>query len=123
MEVLITLQKHFKRIRKEKEKLARLVICTTYEWNLRLRNVLDVDLKITELQNIRRHQMILRNGESKYVVMKKVIVHATGGEITLTKRYMHLWHVFLIMMNVIVETLVTVSNGPIGFYILEQRFT
>ena len=94
-----------------------------YEWNLRLRNVLDVDLKIIELQNIRRHQMILRNGESKYVVMKKVIVNATTGEITLTKRYMHLWHVFLIMMNVIVETLVTVSNGPIGFYNLEQRFT
>ena len=40
-------EKCFKSIRKEKEKLARLVIRTTDEHNVRLTNVLDVDLKIT----------------------------------------------------------------------------
>ena len=32
------------------------------------------------------------NSESKYVSMKKVIVHATTAKITVTKIFMHLWH-------------------------------
>ena len=35
------------------------------KWNVRLRNDLDVDLKITRSQNF----------QSKYVLMKKVIMH------------------------------------------------
>ena len=50
------------------------------------------------------------NGESKYVLMIKVIVHTTTAKIKATKRYMHLWHVCLVMMNVLVEILVTVCN-------------
>ena len=39
--------------------------------NIRLVNALDVDLKITLSQNVPSHQKITRNGESKYVLMKK----------------------------------------------------
>ena len=52
----------------------------------------------------------MRNGESKNDLMKKLIVHATIAKITVNKIYMHLWHVFLVMTNVLVEILVTVSN-------------
>ena len=74
-------------------------------------------------KNIRSHQKISRNGESKYGLMKKAIVNATTAKITMTKRYIHLWHICLVMTNVLVEILVTVSNRPIGFYIMEQRVT
>ena len=66
----------------------------------------DVYLKITWLQNIQSHQKIMRNGEIKYVIMKKLILHATPAIITVTKRYMHLWHVCLSMMNVQVKVMV-----------------
>ena len=39
-------EKCFKRIRKEKENLARLMLWKTDKWNVCLRNALDVDLKI-----------------------------------------------------------------------------
>ena len=55
--------------------------------------------------------------------MKKVIVHATTAKIKVTKRYMHLWHEFLAMKNVLVNILVTVLNWPIIFWIVEQRAT
>ena len=34
-----------------------------------------------------------------------------------------MWHVFLVMANVLVEIFVTVHNWRIGFWILEQRAT
>ena len=52
----------------------------------------------------------MRNGESKYVLMKKVIVHVTTEKIIAIKRYLHIWHECLIMTNVLVEILVTVLN-------------
>ena len=55
----------------------------------RLGNALDVDLKITWLQNV----------QSKYIWMKKVIVHATTTKIIVTEKYMHLWHKCLAMTN------------------------
>ena len=48
--------------------------------------------------------------KNKYVLIKKVIVHATTAKITVNKRYMHLWHLCLVIMNVQVEILVTVCN-------------
>ena len=42
-------------------------------------------LKVTKLQNV----------QSKYFLMKKVIVHATTAKIIVTAIYMHLWHVCL----------------------------
>ena len=57
------------------KKPVRLVIRTTNIWNARLANVLDVDLNIIKLQNFQSHLKITRNGESKYVSVKEVIVH------------------------------------------------
>ena len=59
------------------------------KWNVRIINALDVDLKITRSQNV----------QSKYVIMKKVIVHATTAKIIVTARYTHLWHECLAILN------------------------
>ena len=91
--------------------------------NVRLGNTLDVDMKITKLQNVQSHQYITRNNESNYFLMKKVIVHATTAKITVTKIYMHLWHVCMAMTNVQIKKLVTVRNLSIRFWILEQYAT
>ena len=78
--------------------------------NIRLRNALDVDLKITLSQNVPSHQKIMRNGEGKYVLIKKVIVHAATAKIAMTIRYTHLWHECLAMKNAKVKRMVTVRN-------------
>ena len=78
--------------------------------NVRLGNALDVDLNITLSQNVPSHQEIMRNGEGKYVLMKKVIVHAAMTKITMTIRYTHLCHECLAMTNTKVKNMVTVSN-------------
>ena len=60
---------------------------------------------VTEKQKVQvqiqvpSHQKIMKNGESKYILMKKVIVHATTAKITTTIRYTHLWHKYLVMTN------------------------
>ena len=41
---------------------------------------------------------------------EKVIMHATTAKITVTKKYMHLWHACLVMTNVLLEIFVTVHN-------------
>ena len=69
-----------------------------------------VDLKITLSQNVPSHHKIMINGEGKYVLMKRVIMHATTAKITMTIRYMHLWHICLAMTNVQVKSMVTVRN-------------
>ena len=79
-------------------------------WNVRLGNALDVDLKIPCLQNIPSGQKIMRNGNSKYVLTKKAIVHATMAKITMNIIYTHLWHKCLAMTNVKVKSMVTVCN-------------
>ena len=78
--------------------------------NVHLGNALDVDMRITLSQNVPSHQNIMINEKSKYVLMKKVIVHATTVKITMTIRYTHLWHEFLAMTNVQVKSMVTVRN-------------
>ena len=83
----------------KRRKLARLMFNLTGIRNVRPGNALDVDLKITQSQNVPSHQNIMRNGESKYVLMKKVIVHATTAKITMTIRYTHLCHECLVMTN------------------------
>ena len=94
----------------KRKNIARLMLWTIYERNVGLRNALDVDLKITCSQNVQSHQKITKNGEIKYVLMKKVIMHATTAKITATKGYMHLWYECLAMMNVIVNILEIVRN-------------
>ena len=51
--------------KRKRRKLVRLMLQTIDERNVRLGNALDLDLKITLLQNFQHHQKIMRNGESK----------------------------------------------------------
>ena len=57
----------------------------------------------------------MRSTKRKCVLMKDVIVHrknnATTSKIIITKRYMYLWHVCLIMTNV-----------PVGLSVMDLRF-
>ena len=41
---------------------------------------------------------------------ENIIVPATTAKITVTKIFMHLWHLYLVMTNVLVEILATVRN-------------
>ena len=75
-----------------------------------LENILDVDMRITYFQNVQSRLERMKNGGKNYLLMKKVIVHATTTKITVTKIYMHLWHVCMEMTNFLVEILVDVHN-------------
>ena len=101
----------------------RLVLRTRDKQDVHIEKKLDLDLNITKLQNFQSHQGIMRNGKSKYVLMKQLIMHETTAKITVTKRYMHIWHACLVMTNVLVNILVTVHNRQNIFRILEQRVT
>ena len=66
MDVPTILQKNVTKILERKyKKLLQLVIQTTDVRNVRLGNVLDVDLKITQLQDVQSHQKRMRNGKRK----------------------------------------------------------
>ena len=78
--------------------------------NVCLGNDLDVDLKITLLQNVPSHQKIIKNGKGKYVLMEKVIVHVTTAKIMMTGIYTHLWHECLAMTDAKLKSMVTVRN-------------
>ena len=80
MGVLIILQKHSKESDRKRENLMWLVIWTTDERNVRVRNVLDVDLKITLLKIFQSHQKRMINGESNYILMKKCNCACNNGE-------------------------------------------
>ena len=59
VEVLLTLQKNVSKEQESKrKKLVRLMFQTIHEGNIRLGNALDVDLRITQLQNFLSHQKI-----------------------------------------------------------------
>ena len=67
----------------------------------------------------------MRDRENKFILMKEVVVHckinAATAKITMTKRYMNMWNVCLLMTIFLVGILVIVCNWPIEFYIKEQR--
>ena len=56
--------------------------------------------------------------------MKGVIVNRKKNlrteTIIMIKRYMHLWHEFLVMIRVLVDIFVEVHNRATGLYIHEQ---
>ena len=62
------------------------------------------------ITNVPFHQKIMRNDVSKYILMKKVIVHATTAKMKMTIRCTHLWHKCLVMTNAKVESMVTVRD-------------
>ena len=72
-------------------------------------------MNITCLQNVPSHQKIVKNGEIKYVLMKKVILPATTPKILMTKRYTHLWHECLAITNVQVKSMVTIAIDQLDF--------
>ena len=82
----------------------RFMFYLTGIWNVRLGSALDVDLKITWLQNVPSHQKIIRNVEGKYVLMKKVIVHATTAKITMNIR--HACHRCVYLMVIVIFAVV-----------------
>ena len=41
----------------------------------------------------------MKNGKSTYVLMEKVIMHATTAKMIVTARHMHIWHKYLAMTN------------------------
>ena len=115
VEVPTILQKNVSKGSESKSKnLVQLVIWTTDKQNARLVKALHADLKIIQLRNVQSHQKRMRNGKIKYILVKEVLVHcrknATTARITMTKIYMHLWHICLITMNFLVIILVTVCN-------------
>ena len=57
----------------------------------------------------------MKNGKSKYVLMKKVIVHATTAKITMTIRYTHLCHACLVITNAKVKSMVKVAIDQLDF--------
>ena len=66
VEVLIILQKNIsKGSERKRQNIVRLVIRTTDERSVCLGNVLEEDLKIILLQNVRSHEKIIRNVEIK----------------------------------------------------------
>ena len=99
---------------RKREKLVSLVVWTTDIQRARLEKDLDADLRIISLLNFKSHLNIIISGKSKYVLMNEVTVHrrknAATAKITMIKRYMHLWHVCLIMMNFLEGMLVIVFN-------------
>ena len=70
----------------KRENLVQLVIQTTDVRNARLVNVLDEDLKIVSLLNVRSHPKIMRNDEIKYVLVKLVIVYRKKNATTAGKK-------------------------------------
>ena len=78
VEVLIIMKQNVSKGSERKWKnLVQLVIWTTDVWNVRLGNILDVDPKTTQLQIFQIHINKMKKGKSKYVLMKKVIMHVT----------------------------------------------
>ena len=96
------------------KKNVRLVICKDDGLNEHLTNVLDADLKITQLLNIRNQQTITRNNKSNLLSVKGAIVYRKNKMRTvimiMTKRYMLKWNECLIMKKILIEVLVTVHN-------------
>ena len=103
------------------------MIQTNNRLNVHLATVFDADLKIANLKNVRSHLKINRNNKSMSVSVKGVIVNFRKNTTTVVSImrniYMYLWYVCLIMTKSQVEILVTVQNGPIGFYSQEQHAT
>ena len=101
---------------RKRRKLARLVLHLNKILIVQLGNALDADLKIILSQNVPSHLKTVRKDASLKNLRKKVIVHATTSMMTMTIRYMNLWHECLVMTKAKVKTMVTVCNWSIANY-------
>ena len=103
-------EKCFKGIRKEKEKSRAVDVLENRRTECMPQKCFRCGSEDPMISKCSKPPKDNENGESKYVLMKKVIVYMTTVKITMTKRYIHLWHVCLAMTNVLVKHLVTVCN-------------
>ena len=110
VEVLIICRKSFKRTRKEKEKSRAVDVSDNRRTERMPRKCI---ICVSEDHMIAKFPKPAKDNEKRrnqVHLMKKVIVHATTAKITVTKRYMHLWHLCMAMTNVLVIVFVTVHN-------------
>ena len=116
-------EKFFKRIRKEKGKARAVDDLDNIQTERTPQKCFRCGSEDHMIANVQIYQKIMRNGKSKYILMKKVIMHATTAIITVNKRYMDLWHACLAMTNILVKIMVTIFICPIRFWIMEHGVT
>ena len=92
-------EKYFKRIRREKEKARAVDVSSNRNSECLPQKCFRCESEDHMIAKCPKPSNILRNGKSKYVLMKKLIVHATTAKITMTIRYTYLWHACLVMTN------------------------
>ena len=78
-----------KKVRKEKEK-ARAVHVSSYR---------KMELTPRKCFRCGSEDQMIESVQSKYVLMKKVIIHVTTAKMIVTARYMYIWHECLAMTN------------------------
>ena len=85
------------RSEKKKRKLVLLVLSQTKIQIVQIGNALDADLKIILSQNVPNHIKTVRKTASLTKLRKREIVQKTTATMTMTLKYTHLWHEFLMM--------------------------
>ena len=85
-----SVEKRFKKIRKEKDKARSAGTSSNKIQIVQLGNALDADMKIILSQNVPSHLKTVRKDASLKNLRKKVIVHETTAMMTMIIRYTHL---------------------------------
>ena len=83
-------EKCFKRIRNEKEKSRAVDVSDNIRTEHRPRKCFRFRSEDHMIAKFPKPPKILKNGEGKYVLLKKLIVHTTTAKTTVTKIHMHL---------------------------------
>ena len=82
---------------KKNRKLVLLVLLQTKIQIVQIGNALDADLKIILSQNVPNHLKTVRKDASLTKLRKREIVRKTTVMMTMTLKYTHLWHEYLMM--------------------------
>ena len=77
---------------------------------VRLGDVIYADLNITLSQNVPSHLKTVRKDASMKNLRTKVIVCATTAMMTMTLKYMHIWHECLMGTNAKINIMAIVRN-------------
>ena len=97
VEVIITLQKKFQKDTKGKGKTRAVDVSSNRQMERTPQKCFRCGSQYHMITKFPKPPKDNKKGESKYVLMKKVIVHATTAKITTTRRYMNLWRKCLAM--------------------------
>ena len=95
---------------KKNRKLVLLVLRLTKIQIVQLGNALDADLKIILSQNVPSHLKTVIKDASLANLRKKAIVRKTTAMMTMTLKYTHLWHEFLMMNKAKTKIMAIVRN-------------